>query len=324
MTEVTPRVSYYSGKGVSASLGANWVVGQEGFPSLTPRVAWSQSFLRILFRVGAGVDVRGGEVHTLRGSLRVSNRFLSFSLEADRSRQTGEFGVRLRTHLRTDWAWLGMNIQRKDSTFHVDSRLQGSVNIDSRGVYFSSNYQDYSQAIFRVFVDANLNGKYDAGERLLSTTSLHLHGQGVRQDPNGEFRSQRLSPNETYNVKLLPESVRDPSLFPNTGYEFAFVAESGRTRYVDIAMQRLPQIRGKVVGWAGAYEVLQVVIVGGIGGKRMERALDVYRGGTFFTQLLPGEYEVVLRDQLTGEMIHEQSLTVIKTRRQPLEIKIEP
>ena len=323
VTEITPRVSYYSGKGVSASLGANWVMGQEGLPSLTPRLAWSRSFLHMLFRVGAGVDMREGEVRVLRGSVRLSSRWWSFVLEANQTRPTGDLGVRVRSQLRTDWAWLGVNAHRKDSTFSIESRLQGSVNIDARGIHLGSDYHDYSQAVFRVFVDENLNGKRDAGERLLPNSSLHLHGPGVRRAPNGELRSERLSPNETYTVELLVESIRDPSLFPNTGYEFAFVAESGRTRYIDIALQRLPQIRGRVLGWTGAYEVLQVVMVGGIGGKRIERMLDVYRGGPFFTQLLPGEYEVILRDQLTDQVVTKQTLTVTRSRRQTLEIQAE-
>ena len=301
ITEISPSIGWYSQSGIGASLRGKWIVEQPDILSASSQVSWSRSIRRNLIRISAGTEVGQRKIQKVQSALRFSSRRWLLAVQGERDIEQGRSQLRVSAQLETDWAWLGIDSRIDAEDVRLTQRARGTVGID-RGIIFSAIVQDNAQAVFRVFVDDNLNGKLDDTEQAMRAPRLDLHSHPLHRRTSGEFRAMNLSPNETYTVTLLAESITNPLLYPVTGYEFAFVAEAGRTRYIDIPLQLLPLVEGQVTGWTGAHELLSVVV----SGMGIERTLDVYRDGAFFTQIPAGIYDISVLDRITLEVLaHE-------------------
>jgi len=97
--------------------------------------------------------------------------------------------------------------------------------------------EDYThenvQERFRFYVNGNL----DDNEGVYHAPNLRVGSFPVHRHFSGDLVTTGLSPNETYTVDIFPESIPNPLLYPVMGYRFAFIAQAGRTREIDIALQ---------------------------------------------------------------------------------------
>ena len=173
-TEISPSLRWYSRSGIGASLTGRWLAGQPDFPSMSPQVSWRRSVRRSLVFISGGVNLEDGKVRAYRSSLRVSDGRWSFAVQGDRGRGRRQSQLRLSLQLNTDWAWIGANSRVTKDDVRVMQRVRGTVGID-RGLSFSAIVQNNSQAVFRVFVDQNLNGTLDDTEHPLPGPQINLH-----------------------------------------------------------------------------------------------------------------------------------------------------
>jgi len=255
-------------------------------------------------RVSHGAEVVSGKVAGINSTIRFARRQWDVSVVGQQDLNTDRLSVALSIQYNTDWAWLGAEGRMIDDQITLTQRARGTIGID-QGITFSSTAIDHAQARFRVFTDTNLNGVLDDNESLLYTPMIKVNNYQITRRLSGEFTTQDLSPNETYTVEITPESIVDPMLYPVTGYRFAFVAQAGRTRTMDVALQPLPVMEGHITGWGAAYEILRVTVVG----NSVTKELDVYRDGGFFTLLPPGRYDVTVVNQITNQFITQRTVT---------------
>ena len=108
-----------------------------------------------------------------------------------------------------------------------------------------------------------------------------------------------MQPYGAYQVQIVERSIRDPLLVPATGYTFSFIADPGRTKRIDIPLQRMPIVTGYVRGLEMAPSRLRLLVFEG--DEQVETA-DLYRDGGFTLRLPRGRYELRLIDVLSGHM----------------------
>ena len=82
---------------------------------------------------------------------------------------------------------------------------------------------------------------------------------------------------------------------PATGYTFSFIADPGRTKIIDIPLQRMPMVTGTVRGMTISPSRLRLLV---FQGDEQVEAADLYRDGGFTLLLPPGRYDLRLVDVL--------------------------
>ncbi len=75
---------------------------------------------------------------------------------------------------------------------------------------------------------------------------------------------------------------------------------------MDIPLQTLPAVAGRLTDWRGSTTILQVQLYR----SGFQEDLDVYQDGAFVTQVPPGTYQVKIVNLLTKELVMETSLQV--------------
>ena len=192
--------------------------------------------------------------------------------------------------------------RRGQRGFWHSQTVGGTLALGAGRVLFPSDYR-HSAVLVRVYHDANGNGRRDPHERLLPQVQVQIHQAAFRREPDGAIYAAHLEPFGTYQVRILEASVRDPSLVPASGWEFAFLAEPGRTKVLNVAMQRLPHVAGQITGLDRPPSRLQVT------GQGFE-SVPVYRDGGFELRLRPGAHTLSVQDVLTGKTLAEHTVTV--------------
>ncbi|MCY4234590.1 MAG: hypothetical protein OXE59_12735 [Bacteroidetes bacterium] len=303
-TRIAPAIGWQSTLGLTGRLQSQITIGESPSLALHPDLSWVLTLGRARMRVSHGAEVVSGKVAGINSTIRFARRQWNVSVVGQKDLNTDQLSVALSVQYNTDWAWLGAEGRMVDDQITLTQRARGTIGID-QGITFSSTAIDHAQARFRVFTDTNLNGVLDDNESLLYTPMIKVNNYQITRRLSGEFTTQDLSPNETYTVEITPESIVDPMLYPVTGYRFAFVAQAGRTRTMDVALQPLPVMEGHITGWGAAYEILRVTVVG----NSVTQELDVYRDGGFFTLLPPGRYDVTVVNQITNQFITQRTVT---------------
>ncbi len=297
-TRLTPTLGWQFPSGIRAQLRSRITLGAVADASLNPNLSWVLSLGRARIRVSHGAEVISGQIHDVSSTIRIARRDWNFSVSGQQDLYQDQTTVSASVQFNTDWAWLGMETRMIDEDILLTQRARGTIGID-QGITLSAIAQDNAQARFRIFVDKNLNGVLDENEDLLDTPEIKVNSYYIMRRWSGELYTKDLSPNQTYTVTIIPESIRDPMLYPITGYRFGFVAQAGRTRRLDIALQPLPLMQGRITGWNSAHELLRITVIG----SNISRELDVYRDGGFFALLPPDEYEFTVSNLLTDDVI---------------------
>ncbi len=280
--------------------------------SVQPRVTYTLPFdaprIHIQASTTQGQESQSWEV----GGLVSSTRWTS-GIQVNRSPQTGPLAIRGSFQLNTDWAWFNTRAGWQDGSFFHSQSLRGTVLI-GKDIRFGALLEERTQAVIRLFLDTNLNGEkdvnesYSIGHRISIPRAAHAH----RAD--GEVVITNLTPFDVYTASILPASIQNPLLHPSTGYQFSFVPSPGRTRYMDIPLQTLPAVAGRLTDWPGSATILQVQLYR----SGFQEDLDVYQDGVFVTQVPPGTYQTKIVNLLTKEVVMETSLQVEHGMNEPV------
>ena len=274
----------------------------------------------LYWRLGAGLRGRGrgaqwhaeaygrGEEQRAAwgGSVNLYRRGWSLRLAGDLDPQTRALTGHL--HLQIDLVVARLtarSLLAGGETHHVQ-RILGNVGIGRGGLRFSHIIQEEADALLRPFRDSNLNGQRDAGETLVEAT-MNIVGASLDRQRDGAYRAGQLHPYAAYQVTITPNSITEPLLVPATGYEFQFLVNPGQTTLLDIPLQPLPEVIGKIVGWPRALEMLTVVAVAG--DTELARS-PVFSGGAFHLRLPPGRHVLRAVEEATGRVVGETTATV--------------
>lgn len=284
--------------------GGNWRLQSE---SATLRADVWGTFLarRTRVRARAGVEARDQKDISYRGGTHLFGRTWTGAVQLEYFARSGELGITASAQINTDWVWMNTGIRYRGAQVEHIQSVRGAI-LFGKDIRFSAIYRESTQAIFRFFVDANVNGELDSGETLFLYPRIQIPTIAVSHRPGGEVAAINLEPHRTYSVQILPESITDAVLYPVTGYRFSFVATPGRTRYIDIALQPLPFVSGRLTGWDTGYASLRIELYD----RGERRELDVYSDGGFIVNIPAGEYPLTVIDRLTGTVVMQDALIV--------------
>lgn len=241
------------------------------------------------------------------GELQYARGLWFGAVGAERSSITGHYATRARIQINTGWMWLSARSEMSGSEVRHWQSARGTVSLGN-GIALSSLHEENTEAVIRIFADTNLNGAMDPGEAVSYDALISVPERAPNRASSGVWRLLNLEPHATYTVTITRESIIDPNLHPATGYVFAFVAEPGRTRRIDIPLQPLPVLTGQVSGWPAAYELLK------LSASSEVHRLPIYSDGAFLAQLPPAEYEVLLKHRITGAKVRETTFALSQTQ----------
>ena len=251
-----------------------------------------------------GAFVRGARaLHS--GGLEVlfSTRHLSVDLAIAYDPVTRQVSGQATLQLRT--GALGFASRMATGGAHRHSAY-GSISVGP-GIRLARAMRDETAALLRLFEDRNGNGALDPGELLMPDVEVQLFHAPLRRTPSGALRAMYLQPYAAYQVRILEQSIRDPWLRPQTGYAFSFIADPGRTKVLDIPLQRVPLVRGRVHAFERPNARLRVRA---LARGALVATAPVYRDGGFALRLPPGRYVLQLDDGVDGTMLQQQPLSV--------------
>lgn len=298
VTQISPSVDWHTSRGFSARLRSQITLSTTQDVSLHPHLSWGRRLGKVQARLAGGAELSREGLSSVNSTLRLSRHGWDAALIAERDVIYNLTTLSASLQFNTDYAWLGAESRYRAGQISLMQRARGTVGID-RGITFTALSSENALARFRVFVDTNFNGSLDDSETLLYTPEIHVNSFIITRRVSGELYTHDLSPNERYTVTITPESIENPLLYPITGYRFAFIAQAGRTRTLDVALQPLPLMQGRIEGWHAANEILRVSVVG----AGLSHDLEVYRDGGFFALLPPGDYVFTVVNQITKEFV---------------------
>lgn len=286
--------------------------------SVTPRLTYTLPLASPRIHLLALAKNRGRQVDYWEGGVLVSGKDWAGRVQLRQSMQSDALEVYGAFQVNTDWAWLDAQGGWSGGDLFHSQALRGTIMI-GEDIRFSALYEERTQAVIRLFVDTNLNGELDADEALSLRHRLNMPTAALSHRATGEVIAPNLDPYFVYSVSILPESIINPLLHPATGYRFSFVATPGRTRYIDVPLQPLPTVSGRLTDWVGSYTVLQVQLRRG----EVMAQSEVYQDGAFIAQVLPGDYQVTIINLLTGQSVSKTDMTVVIGENFPV-ISLQP
>ena len=319
-TEIQSTLGWQWGQALMLWSGVRFRSGMSDPWGLQPMVAYTLPFTtpRTILRVSA--ESAGARPAVYQAGAYVSGSAWSSGIQARRSVQSGAVELRVHLQLNTQWAWLDARAGWDERGFSHSQTLRGTVMV-GEDIRLGALFTERTQAVIRLFVDSNLNGRLDGGESLYLRHRLDVGHLAVQHRANGEVVAPNLIPHEIYRVKIEQASITDPLLHPATGYEFAFQATPGRTRYINVPLQMLPTVAGQLTGWPGSYSALQVQIQ--TLSTSSPTMVEVYQDGVFFVQLPPGSWQATVIDVLSGDVVGAATMDVVLGENFPL-ISLQP
>ncbi|HUP91637.1 MAG TPA: hypothetical protein VM074_05265 [Solimonas sp.] len=159
----------------------------------------------------------------------------------------------------------------------------------------------------RVFVDRNANGIADAGEEPVANAQFRVNGgrRTVKTGADGRALLDRLPPREIAYVSVEGASLEDPQLSPPPG-GVRSVPRPGHVAVLDFPVLPVGEIEGTVyarrgAGWNGTGAV--DLELQDRHGRVVSRAQSAADGYYLFQSVPPGDYLLVLPDQLEMKMV---------------------
>lgn len=324
---ISPALNYYSPGGITADFVLTAQRTRAGSGTRTDGYTYRASLGKTFFLRGGSsrlsLFARGTGRRTLgesgvEGFLSFRDFSLGFSAGYSflDSGFTGGLTLRLDSSLggfSSRGAYSGSALSHEESVY-------GSIEV-SRHPRLSRGVLQGSSAVLRVFEDLDGDGRYRPGEPIRPEVEVQLYQAGLERRPGGTLRAGFLQPYGVYQVQIIERSIRDPLLTPATGYTFSFIADPGRTREIDIPLQRMPVVTGIVRGLEMAPSRLRLLV---FKGDRQVETADLYRDGGFTLRLSPGPYELRLIDVVTGRSFPSggQSIFVAPGTQEPLVLEL--
>jgi hypothetical protein len=180
---------------------------------------------------------------------------------------------------------------------HFSQNFSGSLALDAdRRCLTAKNRSQAGQcaASVRMFVDANNDGAYNTGERIIPAGAVRISRNATMNlGKDSILRISRLHNYWHYHLEIVQSALPNPTLAPAVG-RFSFQADPNRFKPIDIPLYHTGVIEGKVMIKTGSGRQE------GQGGVRLllksrdsafEMVLRSFTDGGFYAMnLLPGKY----------------------------------
>lgn len=300
--QLSPALSYYGRGGLSLRQQLQFA-DRDGVPQTSWRSALG--YTRSAGDAGLHLSLfaRGAQELTSGGQLLVSFRQAFLGITAEYTPAVRALAGHVTLQLRTP---VGSIRSRMDTHGTHTHSGYGSISVGP-GVRFSDGGLDDTGALVRVFDDRNRNGRRDAGDPILDDVEVQVWHATQSRRGDGTVRVSHLSPYTAYQVELVEQSIRDPLLRPTTGYTFSFMADPGHTKSVEVPLQRLPLVRGRIQAGGLAPGRLRVEVLRGL---ETVATTPVYSDGGFALRLEGGHYELRVVDVVDDIVLGTQPLDV--------------
>ena len=258
---------------------------------------WAFSHARVLIFANHNPQHR---LHGLEGFLALRQRSLSFSFGWEAKQNSPVLSVSLQAS--STFGSLFARSRRDVKGVTHSQHLQGSIHIGHDVT--ASPYGHLESAVeLRIFEDVNGNDIQDPAEPIIPHIEAQLYQGSWTRLRTGSLYASHLNPYQRYQVRLLEDSIRDPSLHPATGMDFSFTADPGQRKIISVPMQRLIVVTGKITNLDRAPLRLQVQV-------NRKITSDIYQDGGFSLQLHPGEYTFTTVDILTEEILAQKTVKI--------------
>ena len=300
--QLSPALSYYGRGGLSLRQQLQFA-DRDGVPQTSWRSALG--YTRSAWDAGLHLSLfaRGAQEVTSGGQLLLSFRQAFLGITAEYTPAVRALAGHVTLQLRTP---VGSIRSRMDTHGTHTHSGYGSISVGP-GVRFSDGGLDDTGALVRVFDDRNRNGRRDAGDPILDDVEVQVWHATQSRRGDGTVRVSHLSPYTAYQVELVEQSIRDPLLRPTTGYTFSFMADPGHTKSVEVPLQRLPLVRGRIQAGGLAPGRLRVEVLRGL---ETVATTPVYSDGGFALRLEGGHYELRVVDVVDDIVLGTQPLDV--------------
>jgi len=202
---------------------------------------------------------------------------------------------------------LSVNLERIRSNSRASYRtgelslyqsFRGSVGYDYKSRRFSTtNLDQVGRAAVSVllFVDDNVNGKWDKGEERLPYKAVRLDQSATIQvDRDSVIRITQLQSYFRYNMEVNRNQIKNPMLAPALD-KFSFVADPNQYKRIEIPFYRTGVAEGIV-------SLEQEGLLKGLGGLRLQvlkeggddpEVVKTFSSGDFYVMdLAPGQYTI--------------------------------
>jgi len=188
-----------------------------------------------------------------------------------------------------------MTVQSRQYNF--TQNFTGSLALDAghkQVVPSNRNQVGQSAASIRMFVDANENGHFDAGEEIVPARAVRLdQGATIHLGKDSIQRISQIQSYWRYNAEIVQSALPNPMLAP-LFTEFSFEADPNRYKPIDIPLYRTGVIEGlvrlnhtdgKQHGLGGLRLILKHTT-----SEKTETLHSFSDGGFYAMNLLPGHY----------------------------------
>lgn len=228
------------------------------------------------FQIGwkrdAGSDSMGGSDVRKRFEVRFQNRF-----------QNGD-------SIRISYSVQSFQGVKDDTAFFVYSK-----NVNLR-----IPYKQYGSVSGIVFEDRNRNGQYDDGDLPIENATIQL-GQDLRAKSNAAGIYEIFDVAQgVYALSVVPSSI-PAHLSHDPGSEMKVKVKSGKRAAVDIPLQRVFKIEGKIIAdnsdifsTSDMKEPPRLKVILGKDGRTVDYAFSDEKGFFYFEGITQGEYEVTI------------------------------
>lgn len=199
----------------------------------------------------------------------------------------------------------------------VGSLAYDNVTNEVRG--FNRGQVGRASAVFKFFIDANGNSKFDKNEEIINHGNVIMGTSVVQREENGIIRARELDPYTIYTVDIDENTIRNPLLVPGIK-RFSFVADPNSAKNIEIPFYIAGEIDGRVIRKFG--ESLTPVAGIKIKIKKLEDnsilSLSTYSDGTYYYfGLRPGNYEATLDE-------NHLEILGIKNEVEPIKFTVKP
>ena len=149
----------------------------------------------------------------------------------------------------------------------------------------------------RVFLDRNLNGVYDAGDKLLPNATLDIDHRRdfLGQSVDGDVVRTGIEPYRRTNISVNEASLTDPYMKPVDGT--SFVPRPGHMEQIDLPVVETAEAEGDLqLGDQDAPRPLPGIKIElrDASGKIAQETTSAYDGYFYFSKLIPGHYAVAI------------------------------
>lgn len=220
---------------------------------------------------------------------------IAFSAERDYINRATTFNLQIIADLPFTRSTTSAQFHNRSG--YYTENVSGSVGFDSNYGKFLFNdlgWVGHSAASIRMFVDANGNGKYDEGEKVIREGNVPLRqAVSTERSNDGIIRDWNLLPYTQYSADVDINSIRNPLWIPEKS-SFSFITDPDSYKKIDVPFFVGGVIDGHVLksqdGKLSAISGLTLELKSVSG--EFNRSITVFYDGSFYYMgLPPGRYE---------------------------------